>query len=70
MKTNVQCVEKTLRLKRTDRKNEKEHGVEGDPTSDATIEQINGSSYTFDTANCAMTFKKLMDIFGSSFADQ
>jgi hypothetical protein len=33
-----------------------------------TAEQINGLYYTFDTASCALMFKKFMDIYGSSFA--
>jgi hypothetical protein len=31
------------------------------------VEQTNGTSYTFDTACCAMMFKKL---YGSNFADE
>ena len=53
-----------------DRKKEKEHRLADNPTSATIVEQINGSYYTFDTANCALMFKKFMDIYGSNFADQ
>ena len=51
-------------------KNEKGHRLEDSATSDIIVEQINGTCYIFDTANCAVMFKKFMDIYGSSFADQ
>jgi hypothetical protein len=47
-----------------DTKNENGH------ISDIIVEQINGTCFIFDTSNCALIFKKLMDIYGSSFADQ
>jgi hypothetical protein len=54
-----------------DRKKEKEHRLEdNNPASATIVEQINGSYYTFDTANCVLMFKKFMDIYGSNFADQ
>ena len=53
-----------------DTKNEKGHRQEDSPTSDIMVEQINGTFYIFDTSNCAVMFKKFMDIYGSSFADQ
>jgi hypothetical protein len=31
------------------------------------VEQIHGSSYTFDTADCALMFKKFKDVYGSNF---
>jgi hypothetical protein len=51
-------------------KNENGHSLEDSPTSDIVVEQINGTCYIFDTSNCALMFKKFMDIYGSSFADQ
>jgi hypothetical protein len=53
-----------------DTKNENGHRLEDNPTSDIIVEQINGTRYIFDTSNCALMFKKFMDIYGSSFADQ
>jgi hypothetical protein len=53
-----------------DTKNENGHRPEYNPTSDIIVEQINGTYYIFDTSNCALMFKKFMDIYGSSFADQ
>jgi hypothetical protein len=53
-----------------DTKSENEHRLKDDPTSDIIVEQINGTCYIFDTSHCAVMFKKFMDIYGSSFADQ
>jgi hypothetical protein len=39
-------------------------------SSTIIVEQINGSRYTFDTANCALMFKKFIEIYGSNFADE
>ena len=33
-------------------------------------EQIDGTSYTFDTAECAMMFKRFSSVYGSNFADE
>jgi hypothetical protein len=33
------------------------------------LEQINGTCYTFDSADCAMMFKRFSDVYGSAFAD-
>jgi hypothetical protein len=41
-----------------------------DSISSAIVEQINGTYYTFDTANCALMFKKFNAIYGSNFADE
>jgi hypothetical protein len=55
----------------TDNKNEKEHKQQNNSSSSTMIvEQIDGSYYTFDTANCAMMFKKFNAVYGSSFADE
>jgi hypothetical protein len=34
------------------------------------VEQIEGTSYTFDTAECAMMFKRFSSVYGSDFADE
>jgi hypothetical protein len=34
------------------------------------VDLINGTSYTFDTADCAMMFKRFSSVYGSSFADE
>ena len=34
------------------------------------IEQIDGLSYTFDTADCAMMFKRFSSVYGNNFADE
>ena len=47
--------------------NELQHEVE---TSNIIIEQIDGTCYTFDTADCAMMFKKFNAVYGSNFADE
>ena len=35
-----------------------------------TVEQIDGISYTFDTADCAMMFKRFSSVYGVRFADE
>ena len=53
--------------------NEKEHQQQqkNDSTSSTMIvEQIDVTCYTFDTANCALMFKKFRAVYGSSFADE
>jgi hypothetical protein len=39
-------------------------------SSSITIEQIDGASYTFDTADCALMFKRFRSVYGSNFADE
>jgi hypothetical protein len=39
-------------------------------TSNMITEQIDGSYYTFDTANCALMFKRFSAVYGSNFADE
>ena len=34
------------------------------------VEQIDGISYTFDTADCALMFKRFSSVYGSGFADE
>jgi hypothetical protein len=52
-----------------DTKNGNEYRLEDKATADIIVEQINGTCYIFDTSNCAVLFKKFMDIYGSNFAD-
>jgi hypothetical protein len=33
------------------------------------LEQINGTCYTFDSADCVMMFKRFSDVYGNNFAD-
>jgi hypothetical protein len=35
-----------------------------------TVVQIGDTYYTFDTEDCAMMFKKFMDVYGSSFSQE
>ncbi len=53
-----------------DTKNENEHRLEDNATAGIIVEQINGTCCIFDTSNCAVLFKKFVDIYGSNFADQ
>ncbi|HJT49451.1 MAG TPA: hypothetical protein VJ729_14795 [Nitrososphaeraceae archaeon] len=48
-------------------KNKQHQEVE---TSSIIIEQIGGTSYTFDTADCATIFKRFSSVYGSNFADE
>ena len=34
------------------------------------LEQINGTCYTFDSADCAMMFKRFSSVYGNNFADE
>jgi hypothetical protein len=34
------------------------------------VEQIDGISYTFDSDNCAMIFKRFISVYGNNFADE
>jgi hypothetical protein len=52
-----------------DNKNDKPE--ENDSISSViAIEQIDGTYYTFDTANCALMFKKFKAVYGSNFPDE
>ena len=53
-----------------DNKNGREQQEQGNNSSTMIVEQIDGTYYTFDTANCALTFKKLREVYGSNFADE
>jgi hypothetical protein len=50
-------------------KNEKRQQQEAE-TSNVIIEQIDGTCYTFDTADCALMFKRFSSVYGSNFADE
>ena len=39
-------------------------------SSNIIVEQIDGTCYTFDSADCAMMFKKFSAVYGSNFADE
>jgi hypothetical protein len=67
------CVKKAVISDKHDNKNEKaqQQQQENDSTSSTMIvEQIDGTYYTFDTANCVLMFKKFNAIYGSNFADE
>lgn len=51
----------------SDKEQQKQQEVK---TSNMIVEQIDGTRYTFDTADCAMMFKKLSAVYGSSFVDE
>ena len=34
------------------------------------LEQINGTCYTFDSADCAMMFKRFSSVYGNNFAEE
>jgi hypothetical protein len=63
--------EAIIREEHDSNKNEKEQQQQGEPdTSNIVVEQIDGTCYTFDTASCALIFKKFSAIYGSNFADE
>jgi len=39
-------------------------------TSNIIVEQIDGTSYAFDTADCATMFKRFSAVYGNNFADE
>ena len=51
----------------SDNNEKKQQEVE---TLNIIIEQIDGTCYTFDTADCALMFKKFNAVYGSNFADE
>jgi hypothetical protein len=65
------CGKETIISVEHDNKNEKsQQQQENDSiSSDIIVEQIDGSYYTFDTANCVLMFKKFKAVYGSSFAE-
>jgi hypothetical protein len=50
----------------SDKNEKKQQEVE---TSNIIIEHIGGTRYTFDTADCALMFKKFNAVYGSNFAE-
>jgi hypothetical protein len=38
--------------------------------NDIMIEQIDGTSYTFDSDKCAMMFKRFSSVYGNNFAHE
>jgi hypothetical protein len=54
----------------SDRPDESERDQQEAYSSRITIEQIDGTSYTFDTADCAMMFKRFRSVYGNNFADE
>jgi len=50
-------------------KNEKEKRQQ-ELNSHIILEQINGTCYTFDSADCAIMFKRFSDVYGGGFADE
>ena len=39
-------------------------------SSNIILEQIDGTYYTFDTADCALIFKRFKAVYGSNLADE
>jgi hypothetical protein len=54
----------------SDKPDESERDQQEAYSSHITIEQIDGTSYTFDTADCAMMFKRFRSVYGNNFADE
>jgi hypothetical protein len=69
MKINVQCAETMCRKDANVRdepdkkKEEEQQQLENNSISTIIVEQINGTCYTFNTAYCALMFKKFRDIW-------
>ena len=55
---------------RPEDKSESERDQQEAYSSRITIEQIDGTSHTFDTADCALMFKRFRSVYGSNFADE
>ena len=53
-----------------DKQNEKDQLEDNPASSNGIVEQIDGSCYTFDTANCALMFKRFSAVYVSNFADE
>jgi hypothetical protein len=62
------CGKEAIISDEPDKNNEKEHLQQQKSTM--IVEQIDGTCYTFDTANCALIFKKFRAVYESSFADE
>jgi hypothetical protein len=54
-----------------DNENQKDQQLENNLASlNRIVEQIDGTCYTFDTADCALMFKRFSSVYGSNFADE
>ncbi|MFL6321434.1 MAG: hypothetical protein ACJ72Q_13280 [Nitrososphaeraceae archaeon] len=55
-----------------EKKKEKEQQQQQNNSFSSTmiVEQINGTYYTFDTADCALIFKRFKAVYGSNLADE
>lgn len=49
--------------------NKNEQQQEGE-TSNIIIDQIDGTCYIFDTADCVLMFRRFSAVYGSNFADE
>ncbi|MFL6456688.1 MAG: hypothetical protein ACJ71G_06945 [Nitrososphaeraceae archaeon] len=63
------CGKNTAISDKHDHKGEKDQQDELE-SSNMIVEQIDGTCYSFDTADCALMFKKFSGVYGSSFADE
>ena len=65
------CGKETIVRGVADNKKKREQQQQNNSSSSTIIiEQIDGLCYTFDTANCALMFKKFNAVYGSNFADE
>lgn len=62
------CGKKTIIGGGSNAKDEKDQQRPGD--SDTIVEQIDGTSYAFDTEGCATMFKRFSSVYGNNFADE
>jgi hypothetical protein len=51
-------------------KRDKEQQKQVEASIYIVVEQFDGIHYTFDTADCALIFKKFSAVYGSNFADE
>jgi hypothetical protein len=52
-----------------DKKKKQQQQQNSSSTTSIIQDHIDGSSYTFDTADCALMFKKFRNLYGSNFAN-
>jgi hypothetical protein len=60
------CGKETILSDDDDKEKHRQHQV---PAS-MILEQIDGTYYKFDTADCVLIFKKFKAVYGSTFADE
>ena len=53
-----------------DHDKKKQEEQQQNSSSTLIVEQIDGTCYTFDTADCALMFKKFKDVYGSNFGNE